>query len=110
IGSGNAITYKEIFPLIKNNRMWKGATANNTDLVFGVPKGADIKDEDRQKAERLGYPSDENYDYTRLGNANWFTNIEHGRRHEFIQLMTMDDNKRFSKFKAIRENGYQTYD
>ena len=40
IGNKNAITYNEVFPLIKSNELWKGATANSTDMVFGVPKGA----------------------------------------------------------------------
>ncbi|MDY5152297.1 adenine-specific methyltransferase EcoRI family protein [Actinotignum urinale] len=110
IGSNNAITYKEIFPLIKDNRLWKGATANSTDMVFGVPKGSEIKESDAAKAERLGYPADENYDYTRLGNSCWFTNIEHGRRHEPLSLMTMEDNLRFSRHKKLRENGYLKYD
>lgn len=110
IGNNNAATYKEIFPLIKDNALWKGATANSTDMVFGVPKGTDIKDSDKQKAERLGYPSNDEYDFTRLGNSCWFTNIEHGRRHEPLKLMTMDDNKKFSRHKEIRANGYQHYD
>lgn len=40
----------------------------------------------------------------------WFTNIEHGRRHEPLSLMTMADNLKFSKHKDIREKGYQKYD
>lgn len=82
IGNSNAVTYVETFPLIQANRLWKGATANHTDMVFGVPKGAEIKEADRLKAERLGYPSDDERYYTRLGNSCWFTNIDHGRRHE----------------------------
>ena len=109
IGNSNATTYMEIFPLIKENRLWKGATANNTDMVFGVPKGAPVKEVDRAKAERLGYPSDDDYDYTRLGNACWFTNIDHGRRHQPLQLMTMADNIRFSKHKDVRGTEYQRY-
>ncbi|MDE2400185.1 MAG: adenine-specific methyltransferase EcoRI family protein [Burkholderiales bacterium] len=110
IGNSNATTYKEIFPLIQQNALWKGATANNTDMVFGVPKGTEIKESDKQKAERLGYPSDGDYDYTRLGNSCWFTNIEHGRRHEPLQLMTMADNLKYSRHKEVCELGYQTYD
>lgn len=110
IGNNNAITYREIFPLIKENRLWKGATANSTDMVFGVPKGALVKDSDRLKAERMGYPSDDSYDYTRLGNSCWFTNIEHGRRHEPLELMTQEDNIRFSKHKDVRGIGYKRYD
>ena len=89
IGNSNATTYVEIFPLIQQNRLWKGATANSTDMVFGVPKGAPVKEADRLKAERLGYPSTDKHDFTRLGNACWFTNIDHGRRHEPLQLMTI---------------------
>lgn len=110
IGSSNAPTTKEIFPLIKANKLWKGATANNTDMVFGVPKGAPIKEADRLKAAKLGYPSNDDYDYTRLGNSCWFTNIEHGRRHKPLQLMTMADNIKFSKHKEVRGLGYRHYD
>ncbi|MDF3319905.1 adenine-specific methyltransferase EcoRI family protein [Rhodococcus sp. C3V] len=109
IGSSNATTYVEVFPLIRANEMWKGATANNTDMVFGVPKGAPIKEADKAKAAKLGYPSDDDYDYTRLGNSCWFTNIDHGRRHEPLQLMTMADNIKFSKRKEVRGIGYETY-
>ena len=104
IGSMNAITYKEVFPLIKENLIWLGATGNGSDMVFGVPKGAEVKDADRQKAARLGYVGD----YTRLGNSCWFSNIEHGRRHQPLSLMTQADNLKFNKKKL--PNGYVHYD
>lgn len=110
IGSINAITYREIFPLIRENLLWKGATGNSSDMVFGVPKGAPVKDTDRAKAERLGYPSDDRQDYTRLGNSCWFTNIEHGRRHEPLHLMSLADNMKFSRHKGVRGEGYARYD
>jgi len=110
IGSNNAITYNEVFPHIVGNKLWKGATANTTDMVFGVPKGVDIAEADRLKAEKLGYPSDDTYDYTRLGNSCWFTNIDHGRRHEPLHLMTEADNIKFSKHKEVQGNGYPPYD
>lgn len=113
IGTENAIAYKQVFRLIKNNNIWKGATGNSSDMVFAVPKGSEVKDADRQKAERLGYPSNEKYDYTRLGNSCWFTNIEHGRRHEPLRVMKMAENLRFNKkFIATLEGGtdYQRYD
>lgn len=113
IGNINAITYNEVFPHIMENRLWKGATANATDMVFGVPKGAPVNEADRLKAEKLGYPSDDSFDYTRLGNACWFTNIDHGRRHEPLQLMTKADNLRYNK-KLIKTLAgmadYQKYD
>jgi hypothetical protein len=106
IGNMNAITYKEVFPLIQSDRLWLGATANGSDLVFGVPPGSDIKASDREKAARLGYDGD----YTRLGNACWFTSIDHGRRHQPLALMTAADNKKFSKHKEVNGIGYQKYD
>lgn len=109
IGNSNAVTYVETFPLIKANRIWKGATANASDMVFAVPKGVPIKEADRLKAERLGYPPTDEYDFTRLGNSCWFTNIDHGRRHEPLQLMRMADNEKFSKHKEVRGSGYQRY-
>lgn len=113
VGSNNAITYAEVFPHIRANKLWKGATANSTDMVFGVPKGAKVSNADRLKAEKLGYPSDDERDYTRLGNSCWFTNIDHGRRHEPLQLMTMADNLKFNKRlikKLDGEEGYQRYE
>ena len=107
IGNMNAITYKEVFPLIKENKIWLGATGFVTDMVFGVPKGTIVKDSDKAKAEKLGYVGD----YTRLGNSCWFTNIEHGRRHQPLPLMTMADNLKFSKHKDIRgKESYEMYD
>jgi hypothetical protein len=106
IGNMNAITYKEVFPLIKENKMWLGATGNGNDMVFAVPEGAEVAEGDRQKAARLGYVGD----YTRLGNSCWFTNIDHGKRHEKIPLMTMEDNKRFNKQIQKKETSYQNID
>ena len=110
IGTNNAITYNEVFPHIMAIELWKGATANSTDMVFGVPKGTLLADADRLKAERLGYPPDDERDYTRHGNSCWFTNIDHGRRHEALQLMTKADNIKFSKHKEVRGIGYPPYD
>jgi hypothetical protein len=106
VGNMNAITYREVFPLIKGNRMWLGATANSTDLVFRVPAGFEVADSDREKAARLGYVGD----YTRLGNACWFTSLDHGRRHQPLPLMTEADNIKFSKHKQVKGVGYQKYD
>lgn len=106
IGNMNAITYKEVFPSIKSNEMWLGATGFINDMVFAVPKGTPIKDTDRLKAKKLGYDGD----YTRLGNSCWFTNIDHGRRHRPERLMTMAENIKFSKHKDIKGKEYQRYD
>lgn len=106
IGNMNAITYKEVFPLIQSDRVWLGATGNGSDMVFAVPPGSTIKDTDREKAARLGYEGD----YTRLGNSCWFTNLDHGRRHQPFALMSTDDNVKFSRHKEIKGVGYSKYD
>lgn len=107
IGNMNAITYKEVFPLIKGNQIWLGATGNGNDMVFAVPSDAIVAESDRQKAARLGYIGD----YTRLGNSCWITNLDHGRRHQPLPLMTMADNLRFSKHKEIKgKASYDRYD
>ncbi len=107
IGNMNAITYKEVFPLIKENKVWLGATGNGNDMVFAVPKGTEVNENDRQKAARLGYVGD----YTRLGNSCWFTNIDHGRRHKPLKLLSMVDNLKFSKHKEIKgKDSYDHYD
>jgi len=105
IGNMNAITYKEVFPLIKDNKMWLGATGNGSDMVFAVPEDAEVAAQDREKAARLGYVGD----YTRLGNSCWFSSIDHGRRHQPLQLMSMADNLRFNK-KLKGTEKYDRYD
>ena len=110
IGNLNAISYKEIFPLIKENRLWLGATGYITDMVFGVPEGTIVKESDKAKAERLGYVGN----YTRLGNSCWYSNVDHGRRHLPLKLMTMNENFKHSKHKDIRGRKdyihYENYD
>lgn len=104
IGNMNAITYKEVFPLIMRNRTWLGATGNGTDMVFRVPPGFEVAEKDRAKAEKLGYVGD----YTRLGNSCWFTTFDHGRRHEPLVLMTKSENLKFNK--TIGKTGYMAYE
>lgn len=110
IGNSNAITYKDVFPLIKENKIWLGATGNTTDMVFEVPLNIEVKQSDRDKAAKLGYVSTDEVSYTRLGNSCWFTNIQHGRRHTPLSLMTQADNERFNKKIARNANSYKTYD
>lgn len=105
IGQIGMATYKEIFPEIKENHMWIGVTCNNEDMVFEVPEGANVNPKDREKAARMGYIGN----YTRQGNACWFTNLDHGRRHAPLSLMSMADNLRYSKHKDLKENGYISY-
>lgn len=106
IGNTNAITYKEVFPLIKENKLWLGATGFSTDMVFGVPEGTIVPEAYKKKAEKMGYVGN----YTRLGNSCWFTNMEHGRRHQPLSLMTMEENIMYSRHKDIKGKGYTKYD
>jgi len=103
IGSMNAITYTEVFPLIKEDKVWLGGTGFSTDMVFAVPKGTEVDEKDRQKAARLGYVGD----YTRLGNSCWFTNLDHGRRHQPLPLMTETDIIKFGTKKPFEK--YDNY-
>ncbi|MBR3648291.1 MAG: adenine-specific methyltransferase EcoRI family protein [Paludibacteraceae bacterium] len=106
IGNMNSITYMDVFPLIKNNELWLGATGFMSDMVFGVPKGTEVDPKDKAKAEKLGYIGD----YTRLGNSCWYTNLDHGRRHQPLRLMSMSENLRFCRHKDILSRGYPQYE
>ena len=103
IGNMNAITYKEVFPLIKDNKVWLGPSISSGDREFGVPKEYPLN--------AAGWRIDENGNhFIRVKGVRWFTNIEHGRRHEPLSLMTMADNIKFSRHKDIRGKRYQHYD
>lgn len=92
IGNMNAITYKEIFPLIKENRIWLGNGFNHGNAYFRI----EIQ---REYADGV---YDENTNLVKFRNCCWFTNIDHGRRHQPLQLMTMAENFKHSKHKEIR--------
>ena len=103
IGNMNAITYKEVFPLIKDNKMWLGCTIHSGDREFGVP--------DYYPLNAAGWRVDENgRKYIRVKGVRWYTNLEHGRRHEPLSLMTMEENIMFSKHKDVRGKKYSHYD
>ena len=97
IGNKNAITYKEVFPLIKANLIWTGCRGFSGGMWFR----ADYDD----RTEKIE-------DGTKLLNVPsiWFTNLDHGRRHQPLQLMTMAQNVKHSKHKEVRGIGYRTYD
>lgn len=102
ISNMNAITYKEVFPLIKNNEMWLGNGFSHGNAYFGIPK-----ESERNYAQGV---YDNSNNLVKFRNCCWFTNIDHGRRHQPLQLMTMADNIKHSKHKEIKEFGYQKYD
>lgn len=99
IGSMNAITYKDVFPLIKDNEMWLGNGFHAGNAFFATPI-------EKQYASGV---FDEATGLVKFGNCCWFTNIDHGRWHQPLQLMTMADNLKFNK-KIKDKNAYQKYD
>ena len=103
IGNQNAITYKEIFPLIKDNALWLGPSISSGDREFMVPKEYPL--------EAAGTRVDEEGNhYIRVKGVRWFTNLEHGKRHHPFDLMTMEDNIMFSKHKEVKGKEYYHYD
>lgn len=100
IGNQNAITYKEIFPLLMHNQIWLGNGFKGGNAFFRVV-------EDRDYA--LGV-YDKTTGLVKFRNCCWFTNIDHGKRHQPLRLMTEAENIRFSKHKEIKGIGYQKYD
>ena len=103
IGNKNAITYKEIFPLIKNNKLWMGPSITSGDREFMVPKDYAT----HSPSLRIDEHGNK---YIRVPGVHWFTNLEHGRRHEPLKLMTMQDNIRYGRHKELREYGYIHYE
>jgi hypothetical protein len=102
LGNMNAITYKEVFPFLKENKTWLGATRFGVGFMwFEVPANSPIKQGQKTEGGKL---------YQTIGNSTWFTNLDHGRRHQPLSLMTEADNLKFSKNPSIREFGYQKYD
>lgn len=104
IGNPNAITYREVFPLIQNNKVWLGRKGSGGNTWFSVPENRVT--EIKKKTHRI---TDSGTVQAGI-KAVWFTNIEHGRRHEPLQLMTMADNIKFSKHKDVRGTAYKQYD
>jgi hypothetical protein len=98
IGNMNAITYKEIFPLIKNNKLWLGNGFHAGNAYFFTPNTRDF----------ASGVYDEKTGLVKFRNVCWFTNLDHGRRHQPLPLMTMKENLKYSKHKEIK--GKRTYD
>lgn len=103
IGNINCITYKEVFPRIKENMIWLGNGMGRWISGFIVPDSYEL----------FGTEARIDADGNRIVSTNnclWLTNIEHGRRHRPLSLMTMEDNIEFSKHKNIKGQEYKRYD
>ena len=89
IGNGNAVTYKEIFPHIKNNKLWIGASKGiGGKFSFIVPNDYDNKFVYEENGVRLG----------QVNSACWFTNIEHKKRNEELILYKKYSNEDYPKY------------
>jgi hypothetical protein len=100
IGNTNAITYKEIFPLVSANRLWLGCTNFNVGMFFVVP-------DHWEKFHHIDEVTGKKI--ARVSTSCWYTNLDHGRRHSPLSLMTMDENLKFNKKLAGRPS-YRRYD
>ena len=104
VGSKNAITLKEVFPLIKANKMWVGTTSFNKDMLFISPEEIDPTKKPSSATRTV-----DGVVYLRSPSV-WYSNLDHGRRHQPLPLMTMQDNIKFSKHKEIKGSEYQKFD
>lgn len=94
VGNQNAIAYKELFPLIKENKVWLGYTSGN--MAFRVPPDSE------PRATRYWQDSD-GQKWRSLGNICWFTNLEHSKRHEWLDLVCRysSDYPKYDNYDAI---------
>ena len=100
IGNMNAITYKEIFPYIKNNELWLGCKGLGTDFFFNVPN--DYKEElMATKTQGGGWRVIDGEVVGRVANACWFTNIPHTKRNTPLDL--------YKKYSADEYHKYDNY-
>jgi hypothetical protein len=91
IGNINAITYKEVFPLIKENKVWLGESIHSGDREFRVP--------DDYPLEAAGYRIDENgKKYIRVKGVRWFTNLDYKERHENLILYKKYNKEEYPKY------------
>ena len=104
IGNMNAITYKDVFPLMKENKIWLGPSITSGDREFQVP--------DDYPVNAAGWRiDDQGRKFLRIKGVRWFTNLDHGRRHQPLPLMTMADNLKYSRHQEIRgKAAYDRYD
>jgi hypothetical protein len=101
IGNLNAIKYKNLFPLIQDNKVWLGNGFHAGNAYFSTPL---IK----EYAEGVFNPET---GLVKFRNVCWFTNLDHGRRHQPLPLMSMEDNLKYSKHKEIKgKESYERYD
>lgn len=101
IGSQGAVGYKEIFPMIKENKIWLGNGFNAGNAYF------------KFNGDCSGFANgvyNPETGLVKFRNCCWITNMDHGRRHEPMKLMSMKDNLRYGRHKDLNEYGYVKYE
>ena len=96
IGNQNAITFKELFPLIRENKLWLGLTMNGSNRWFQVP-------DNYEKYHKI----ENGKKYAFVAQVVWFTNLEHKVRHEEIDLYkhyTPEEFPQYDNYAAINVN------
>lgn len=97
IGNQNAITYKEVFPLLQKNQMWLGCSIHSGDREFRVPDNYPLK----AASYRI---DDKGFKYIRIKGIRWFTNVDYKERHEDLPLYkkyTKAEYPHFDNYPAI---------
>ncbi len=97
IGTWNAITYKEIFKLIKEDKAWIGINSNRNFSGFIVPKHYSLHGTEARLDENGNRVVSSN-------NTCWFTNLDNAKRHEDLilyQTYTETDYPEYDNYKAI---------
>jgi len=104
IGNINCLTYREIFQKIKENKAWLGNGMGRWISGFIVPESYELYGSEAR--------IDENGNrIVATNNCLWLTNLDHGRRHQPLPLMTMMENLKYSKHKEIKgKKSYDKYD
>ena len=105
IGNKNAITYKEVFPLIKDNKLWIGVTPMSTDLLFEFPSQS-VEDVLQNGKRGSTYRI---VDGRILGRSPsiWFTNLDHNKRHQLLDLVcrySPEEYPHYDNYDAIEVN------
>ena len=90
VGNVNAITYKDFFPLIKDNKVWMGISIHSGDREFRVP--------DDYPLESVGYRIDNGKKYIRVKGVRWWTNLDYKTRHVPLELFKKYNSKDYSKY------------
>ena len=101
IGNMNAVTYKEIFPLIITNKLWYGASIHSGGIEFRVPDYYPLKASGRRI-------DDKGNKYIRVSSIRWFTNLDHKKRHEKKLILwkkyTPEEYPKYDNYDAINVN------